>query len=583
MSSPPVGSMYMYDDITPPLLDNSYQLSVVTNVTFDGTQQTLEPATGFFNIDGPRFSLSATEVAAVFPPNNGHGGFDEAIPHVALLRRTLPWERALTSQPALIGNPTRAADDPPQPNPIPPQNGQPQTYGPTPWIALLLFEEGEYQINHNVPLQNAVPADVYQRLDPPAGITCDTVQASLGLVTALLPSLEELTLLAHVRQVNIEDRELNSGSSDGWFAVVMSNRVPAPGAKYRACLVSLEERTDLVSANPPAVAEPILIGQLANEGQLVNREAVTSPIEGIVDELDTTVLANADARRITASVIQMQPPVFGYFFASVQLVLLYSWQFECTGVGTFRDYMQRINVSMTGTVEDPGHPGVSDTGHIQMTLADRAGVNEDVWYRGPLVAFPLTRDPLTYHSADQCRRVSPETGAEDVSYSAAFEAGRLLAAADSRLAQELMRWRREAYRQSARMDCLTAIQTAMSLPQALDLHAPVATTVAVNAAQSIVSGLTRLGDRYGLATVGNVAGLNPSLLQQAWNLSSVNDAAAILGADAGATGAAVAAPAQTARPATTLAAVAADSASLQNLSSARLKIIANTETQLENV
>ena len=36
MSSPPVGSMYLYDDITPPLLDNSYQLSVVTNVTFDG-------------------------------------------------------------------------------------------------------------------------------------------------------------------------------------------------------------------------------------------------------------------------------------------------------------------------------------------------------------------------------------------------------------------------------------------------------------------------------------------------------------------------------------------------------------------
>ena len=101
MSSPPVGSMYLYDNITPPLLDNSYQLSMVTNVTFDGTQQTLQPATGFFDIDGPRFSLSATEVGAVFPPNNGHGGFDEAIPHIALVRRTLPWERALTSQPVV--------------------------------------------------------------------------------------------------------------------------------------------------------------------------------------------------------------------------------------------------------------------------------------------------------------------------------------------------------------------------------------------------------------------------------------------------------------------------------------------------
>ena len=157
---------------------------------------------------------------------------------------------------SLIGTPTRAAGDPASPNPNPPQDGQPQTYGPAPWLALLLFEEGEYALNHNVPLQNAVPADVYQRLNPPAGITCDTVQASLGLVSSFLPSLEELTLLAHVRQVNVDDRELNSGSSDGWFSVVMSNRLPAPGAKYRACLVSLEERTDLVSANPPAVANP---------------------------------------------------------------------------------------------------------------------------------------------------------------------------------------------------------------------------------------------------------------------------------------------------------------------------------------
>jgi hypothetical protein len=218
-----------------------------------------------------------------------------------------------------------------------------------------------------------------------------------------------------------------------------------------------------------------------------------------------------------------------------------------------------------------------------MTLADRAGVDEDVWYRGPLVAFPLTRDPLTYHSADQCRRVAPETGAEDVSYAAAFEAGRLLAAADARLAQELMRWRREAYRQSARVDCLTAIQKAMSLAQPLDLHAPAATTVAVNAAQSIVKGITKLGDRYGLASVSKAAGLNPAQLQQAWSLSSVNEASAILGGDAGATGATVAAPAQTARPATTLADVAADTVGLQNLSNARARVVANTKIQLENV
>ena len=44
-----------------------------------------------------------------------------------------------------------------------------------------------------------------------------------------------------------------------------------------------------------------------------------------------------------------------------------------------------------------------------------------------------------------------------------------------------------------------------------------------------------------------------------------------------------AALAQTARPSTTLADVAADTAGLQNLTNARARVVANTKIQLENV
>src|SRR4029079_9977204 len=98
------------------------------------------------------------------------------------------------------------------------------------------------------------------------------------------------------------------------------------------------------------------------------------------------------------------------------------------------------------------HPAITDSGHLRIKVDDRAGVEETAWYRGPLVQYQLTRDLLgPYHSADQCRRATPETGAEDISYAAAFELGRLLAASDARLAQELMRWRREAYKPRARI------------------------------------------------------------------------------------------------------------------------------------
>src|SRR5215831_13132014 len=127
---------------------------------------------------------------------------------------------------------------------------------PTPWLALLLFEEGEYDLLQGVPLEKVVPADVFTRLKKPANILCDAVEADLSLIKQIMPSKEELKLLAHARQVNIDDRELNVEGSDGWFSVIVSNRVPNVGAKCRACLVSVEERTDLVAAEPPPTYLP---------------------------------------------------------------------------------------------------------------------------------------------------------------------------------------------------------------------------------------------------------------------------------------------------------------------------------------
>jgi hypothetical protein len=315
------------------------------------------------------------------------------------------------------------------------------------------------------------------------------------------------------------------------------------------------------------------------------RPSFTSSQQTLINIHDTSeslILQTVADRNVVSAVGRVDGPSFHRYVVTKQVVLLYSWKFECTGVGTFRDYTQRINVSMMGTVEEQGHPPVTDTGHIQIAVMDRAGVQENVWYRGPLVPTPLTRDPLTYHSADQCRRVTPETGAEDVSYAAAFEAGRMMAAADPRLAQELMRWRRESYRQSVRTDSLVAIQAAISLDQTLEIHKPVASVVAVGAAKNIVTGIDRIGDRYGLGVVSSAPGLNPGKLQQAWNLGSVAEAAGILGGNAGATGAVVTVPAQTTRPATTLDQVAADTASLDHLQTTRDQVLTNVQLKLES-
>src|SRR6266567_7626758 len=213
--------MILYDDIQPSLLAGEYLMTVRTDVSVPGTATPLPGQDFFFDVEGPRFALAPTEVAGVFPPRGGHGPFDSALPHIALGRRTLPWERALGDAYTAGGDET-----------------------PYPFLALVLLEQSECTILHNQALTDVVPPAVFGRLGQPQNIRCDAVEADAEFLQDILPMPEELRLLTHVRQVNVDDRELSAGDSDGYFAVVMGNRIPRPGGSYIACLVSVEDRTD---------------------------------------------------------------------------------------------------------------------------------------------------------------------------------------------------------------------------------------------------------------------------------------------------------------------------------------------------
>jgi len=555
---PPPGQMVLFDDILSPLEDNTYRVTVETDVSIDGAAAPVDPNANplskqsFFTIQGPRFQLAQTEVVGVFPPRNGHGSFSQTVPHIVLSRRTLPWERPLDPANKIPAPMVQPGDAPP---PAP----------PPPWLALLVFEEGEnFQIIQNLPLEQIVGPQIYADLSNPPNVTCDALQTDLGTLASLLPYVEELTLLTHVRQVNVNDRELNIGSTDGFFAVVMSNRLPSPNSNCTACLVSLEARSDVVMSGPtlvPAIRGSALLKQPES---LSFPSAVNFPSPVQIGGVGRIGWIN---------------PVV-YTLQSVQLVLLHSWKFSAIASGSFRDLMQGLNVAMYGTVANPGHPPLTDTCHLPMDLQDRAGEPEKVFYRGPLAPFQLTRDPLgPYHSADQCVRATPETGGKDISYAAAFEVGRLVAASDKSLAAALMQWRRDAYSQSSRADTLGRAQTALGIAP-IDLHNPAAPFLSSGAATLAAQGAGPIADPFGLDKVQTVVGMNLAAVQQAFNLSSQQQATAILGGDAGATGASVSPIVQTSRNATTIDLVAADTTALGRLTKTRNQALANTVVQL---
>ena len=462
MTEPSVapGEMRLYDDVRPALPDGLYRLRASTSLT--RPEFAVDPVDGYFALEGPRFALPATEVVAVHPPRNAQGSFDEVLPHLVLGRRTLPWERQLDST-GVIPDPLT---EPPDPEPRPLQ-------GNVPWLGLLLFVDDPTRrevtvLPQPVPLSSVVTdPQIRARLrlagaDPQV----QAIEVDAGLLRQIAPSKQEVQLCCHVRQVNVDDRELAAGDSDGWFAVVMANRLPTPGLRHRACLVSLEERSDVIFPAGPRPGE--------------------SP-----------------------------PP------GKLRLVLLHTWLFTAAaarpGGGSFRELAEALDRGLFGT----DTANVTDTGHRALTLQDRSGAPQAVWYRGPLVAHPAARDPLgPYHGADQARRVSPETGAEDISYAAAFEVGRLLGAADGRLAQELMAWRREAYQAAARRSVADRVWTdvpALTTPPdeavADGLVAPVSLTMFERAG----AGAGTTADLTLAQTVRSAPGLKPERLAAAWN------------------------------------------------------------------
>ncbi|HEX5354826.1 MAG TPA: hypothetical protein VFW93_01315 [Aquabacterium sp.] len=599
MSKPPKGSMVLYDYALPPLKPGNYRLQVSGEIQA-GTHNHELSNERHFVVDGPRFALNPGDIAGVCPPNNAQGPFGSVLPQIVMRRRTLPWERDIAETLPAPSNPKALS------------NQQPEY--PTPWFALLLLQEGEdYLLKQGVALEQVLPSKVFTAIGAPANILVDALDIDATLLKDILPSREELQLLTHVRQVDPDDRELSVEGSDGFFAVQVCNRLPTPGLKAQMVLVSLEGRTDLLQADPPAEMRGGLYGEYVVDGNILlnpvvfnplvantgnNLMAVTTPaVKALQQAPEFTGLSETQSRMDAPRMFQKadehvratHKAETGRLTMPVKprkrLVVLHKWSFECEGEGDFQGLMQRLDVGLIGKVKGP-FPKVSDSGHLPVPLGTRAGTQEEALYRGPLVSFPLTRDPAgPYHSADQARRVSPETGVEDISYAAAFEVGRLLASADGRLAQELMRWRRTSYRLTARLGTLKAIETLVSVDLGANLAHKLTSPVLPMASIKLIDGIAqhapRMGDVWGLGQIKQVVGLQAEAVAAAYQLKDVAMAEHMLTGMATPLGTSVTPQAVNLGASTTLEAVLADTAGLAHLNLQRAGVMDNVKVRMD--
>jgi hypothetical protein len=271
-----LGTFILHDAVRPAVPDGAYELSVTQDLNPPG--QSVDALDKHLVVSGPRFTLPSDQPLSFYPPADAVGEFSTRLPQIVLRRRTMPWERYIdTGDPML------------------------------PWLALVVLADGEGQLTTGQPVDTTSLSDPDLRDSD----TRDVLTVTQRVVTQVFPTKEDLPWLCHVREVDLSDTELALGDDDGWMAVVLANRLPQPGLKYTACLISLEGHgDDLPTKEAPADSFANLTVYTASE--IAAAASAQRANERVVDATlsagGLTPAVAAEARAPVASADAVTPP-----------------------------------------------------------------------------------------------------------------------------------------------------------------------------------------------------------------------------------------------------------------------------------
>ena len=477
---PPVGEYRLFDRALGPLTAGRYKIEIEQG--FDSEQGSVSK---FFDVTGPRWGLEATEVHALFPPRNEQNATTDCyVPFITLQRRSLPWERSVllngeTPQDFRSYNQMKQNED----------WNDARKY---PWVALLVFTEDElthggalgiYKGDEGLCLvnsKNSIPGifshwsqskrDGFGIDSSMDEMIVDAVRVDSSILRSIAPRFEELKLLSHARQVNPQDKEQCGSDEDGWFSIVMSNRVLKPDQTYHACLVSLEGRlSENILPTNPAIERKVATAKLPSKH-------ATSALMANVGLPSFGKKASGKGGKQAAKETKSPSKVKTF----TNLVLLHHWTFNSSQTnGDFQARMENLNVRVESSTRNgisPGDtipisdvdsqrdtiepmllgtdsvPGMTANSYLSTEMHGSDGLSEDVLYRGPLVAFSEQRDikENPYANSDAALAIISELAIWDISHASAFELGRLLALGDGKFMKAMKAWIANDIRQEQR-------------------------------------------------------------------------------------------------------------------------------------
>lgn len=224
-------------------------------------------------------------------------------------------------------------------------------------------------------------------------------QVKNSTLQALLPTNAERELLCHVRELSTDD-PVAARDDDAFVAIVIGNRLPIAGKSNRACLVDLRP---LVTMADPNVTQNLLI--------------------------------------------------------------LHEWTFNVGSGGDFEAHFVRLRNPAdydTGGVvafglAPNGQAIANDDGELALAAPTSDNPNRLANYAGPCIPLPRILQGDNVFSADEALAVRGD-GRNFVTYSAAFELGRLLALSNTTVLPGLVHYRDHQYRRKVDIILDTPLQ-----------------------------------------------------------------------------------------------------------------------------
>lgn len=325
-------------------------------------------------------SMNKSEVYSVYPPVNSVGDFTCCLPHMVFHRKTFLWEKKLKS--------TNGVD-----------------FSDMPYVALLVVSEKEnveessttYSKSKNTSVNVYRPEIDDELIDKDQ--VCNIVDIPKSLWVDILPYAEDLAYLAHTKGVDLDNKVSDSEVKGEWFSCLIANRYPEAlnagekNLKHSVYLISLEGFEDYL----------------------------------VLSKEERIIKCKYDYIRMYALysyVFYVEPDAYDFYSLACNMK-----------AGTLYADMSKSSSEAARNI--------TQLGYIPINHNFREGSRLVSWYRPPFLPgeIPYKEDISYKFCSDQLLNYDPELGMFDITYSAAWQLGRMLALQNTDVAMQILSWR----------------------------------------------------------------------------------------------------------------------------------------------